>query len=274
MPEIRPVGASSKINMLIHSDIGVGKTTLIGTLGAASKVLIMRPPIDHADPIVGSGVQEMEVRDWPDIFEGLEYMRHDGHEWDWFGIDSISLLQDIGLDDVYEGVLASKGGRTGERAKYGPDRGEYRVNMWRLEQFVRYMVGAGVCNLIITAHSHWYEPYGVEDASAELWPWIQGKQMPQKICGMMNLVGYYQVLEREVRGEKRLQRVLHTNKSSVYYAKNQFTGAFGESGDIWNPTMPDILSKIDTVRGAAALARRGRRTTATRPAGRRSGRSR
>src|SRR3954452_3574133 len=100
MPDIGPVGSTAKVNMLIHADIGWGKTNLIGTGGQDYKVLIMRPPIDHTVPIIGSGVQEMVVRNWEEIFEGREYVRHEGHNWDWFWLDSISLLQDIGLDDV------------------------------------------------------------------------------------------------------------------------------------------------------------------------------
>jgi hypothetical protein len=94
MPSIRPVGASAKINMLVHADIGWGKTSLIGTGGKQFKTLIMRPPIDHVDPIIGSGCDEMVVKDWEEIFEGLDYMRHEGYKkYDWFWMDSISLLQ-------------------------------------------------------------------------------------------------------------------------------------------------------------------------------------
>jgi hypothetical protein len=252
MPEIGPVGASSKINMLLHADIGWGKTTFIGTGGKQYKVLIMRPPIDHTDSIIGSGVQEMIVRNWEEIFEGLEYVRHEGHKWDWFWLDSISLLQDIGLDDVYEGVLDQKGPAGSQarkaREQFGPDRGEYRVNMWRIGQWIRHMVGSGSVNLGITAHSFWWEPNDEVTPSA-LWPWIQGKMMPQKICGMMNIVGYGEVKTREVQGRSRVTRVLHTNKTEGYYAKCQYklpdgSSVFGD-GDLVSPTLPKLVEMID-----------------------------
>lgn len=268
-PRIQPVGESEHVCWLNFSDPGAGKTSLIGTLGKEYKTLIMRPPIDHADPIIGSGVQEMIVKDWEEIFDGLEYMRHDGHEWDWFWIDSISLLQDIGLDDVYANAIDAKGGRQGARAKYGPDRGEYRVNMWRLEQFIRYIVGTGGFNLGITAHAFWFQD--PEEGNSQLMPWIQGKAMPQKISGMMNMVSYMEVRKREIRGETRESRVLHFNKTERFYAKCQFKidgkPAF-EDGGVVNPTAPEILEAIGREKTKkTAPARRGRRPapTATRP---------
>jgi hypothetical protein len=273
MPDIQPVGASSKINLLLHADIGTGKTSFIGTGGSDYKILIMRPPIDHTDPIIGSGVQEMIVRNWEEIFDGLEYVRHEGADWDWFWIDSISLLQDIGLDDVYEGVLDKKGPPGSQarkdREQFGPDRGEYRVNMWRLAQWIRHCVGAGVVNLGITAHSFWWEPNNNLDelTPACLWPWIQGKNMPSKICGMMNVVGYMEVETRERGNRKRQVRVLHTNKTERFYAKCQFklrdgSSVFGD-GDVVNPTLPGITQSIMAGRpsgnGAGPRTRRRRR---------------
>lgn len=254
--------------MLLHADIGWGKTSLIGTGGKDFKILVMRTPIDHVDPIVGSGVQEMVVRNWEEIWDGLEYVRHEGHLWDWFFMDSISLLQDIGLDDVYEGVLDQKGPVGSEarkyREKFGPDRGEYGVNMWRLAQWVRHTVGSGQVNLGITAHSFWWETDDAVTPSC-LWPWVQGKGMPAKICGMMNIVAYGELREREIRGEKRLVRVLHTNSNPRYYAKCQFklpdgTSVFG-NGDIYNPTLPAMMEAIQ--KGRARRTGRTSRRPAT-----------
>ncbi len=265
MVEIKPVGASSKIALLVHGDIGTGKTTLAGTGG--KKTLIMHPPTDHMDAIIGSGADEALVRNWEDIFEVLDYMRHEGDKYEWFWMDSISLLQDIGLDDVYQGVLDTKGpvgsDARAHRERFGPDRGEYRVNMWRLEQFVRHIVGAGMCNIGITAHSFWYTDPDAEEGAAQLMPWIQGKAMPQKICGMMNIVGYLKIREREVRGQKRTSRVMYTDKTETYYAKNQFKtrtgeGVFGDGGMIINPTIPGIMTAVAKARRPAATPARRR----------------
>ena len=39
---------------------------------------------------------------------------------------------------------------------------------------------------------------------------------------MMNCVAYMEMREREVRGQKRLVRVMHFNKTPTYYAKIGF----------------------------------------------------
>lgn len=277
---IEDVGASAKIFPLIFGDPGIGKTTLLGTGGKLYKTLIVRPPTDHTDPIIGSGCKETIVRDWTEIWEVLDYLRHEGHEWDWVWLDSISLMQDFGLDDVYENILDRKGPKgslaRAAREQFGPDQGEYRVNMWRLEQWIRHTVGAADFNFGVTAHPFWYEPKD-EDIEPYLMPWVQGKNMPNKICGMMNLVGYYQLREREVKGEKKLSRVLHTNKSTTWYGKCQFkmpdgSGAFGDSGTIVNPTIPKMMEAIDACRAVPSTRERtnGRR----RPAGARGTRRR
>jgi hypothetical protein len=268
---IEDVDQSRKIFPLIYGDPSVGKTTLIGSGGRDLKTLIVRPPTDHVDAIVGSGVKQTVVKDWEEIWEVLEYLRHEGHEWDWVWLDSISLMQDFGLDDVYTNTLDKKGpeGSLARKAReqFGPDQGEYRVNMWRLEQWIRHTIGAAQFNFGVTAHPFWYEPKD-EDIEPYLMPWIQGRNMPNKICGMMNMVGYYQLREREVKGEKKMTRVLHTTKTPTWYAKSQFklpdgSGVFGDTGSIANPTIPKILEAINAGRTAPPKAR------TRKPAGRR-----
>lgn len=281
LPEIKPVGESSRINMLLHTIPGWGKTTFIGTGGRDFDIIIMRPPLDHVDPIIGSGVREMVVHDWDEVFEGLEQIFHLDKAPDIFAMDSISLLQDVGLDDVYEGVLDQKGpvgsAARKHREAFGPDRGEYRVNMWRLGQWVRRAVSAAEFDLIITAHSFYYEPKGTNEAYIA--PWIQGKAMPDKICGMMNIVGYGTFEEVQARGGTKQARVINWNAGEFdgveAFAKNQFKigGIDGQSvfptGKSINPTLPEVWAAIRESRAVTP----GRRPTTSRPSnGRPSGR--
>jgi hypothetical protein len=257
MPTIRDVGASSKINMLIFADPGAGKTTLIGTGGKQLKTLLIRPPFDHVDPILGSGVKETIVRDWTEMLDVQEYLRHEGEEWDWVWLDSISLFQDAGLDDRFAAAVENKP----SRANQGPDKPEYRVNMWRLEQWVRHTVGAELFNLGITAHPFWMTSQSKEDPDEvveKLMPWIQGKSMPQKICGYMNIVGYYEVSPTKDNPERRM---LYTKGNNRYYAKDQFD-ALGKNGVMVDPTMPQIAKALEGKR-AKEEPRKGRGRPAT-----------
>lgn len=266
-PEIKPVGASSHIFCCIHADPGAGKTTFIGTGGKKYKILIIRPPTDHTDPIIGSGVQEMIVRDWGDVFDASDYLIHSGDKWDWVWVDSFSALSDMGIRDVYKDVVDSKGGRGKRRSMFGPDRGEYRVNMWRLEEWVSDVVGSGGgFNFGLMCHSFWYEPYGAgDDVQTAVWPWIQGKQMPQKISGMMNIVGFMEVKTREVRGQKKESRVIHFNKAPSWHAKCQFKkGEEPALSDLWNPTLPGMMEALE---GARLHTREDRQRGRGRPSG-------
>lgn len=253
--------------------MGWGKTSFIGSGGKEYDIIIMRPPIDHVDAILDSGCREMVVKDWDDVFEGLEQILHLPKAPDIFSMDSISLLQDVGLDDVYEGHLLTKGpaGSAAYKAReqFGPDRSEYGVNMWRLAQWVRRAVSAAEFDLIITAHSFWYEPKDSDDAYIA--PWIQGKGMPQRICGMMNIVGYGTIEERTVRGHQRNQRVINWDKGVDFYAKNQFkkngVSVYPE-GKVVNPTLPEVWATLNQGRPVT----RGRRRPTTRPVRKTGGR--
>jgi hypothetical protein len=258
------VGESSFINMLIYGDPGCGKTTLIGSGGKKYKTLIIRPPTDHVDPIVGSGVKETVVHDWNEMLDVQEYLRHEGAEWDWVWLDSISLFQDTGLDDRFAAAVENKPSRSAQ----GPDKPEYRVNMWRLEQLVRHTVGAQLFNFGVTAHPFWTEfPSNEtpEEAVEKLMPWIQGQKMPQKISGYMNVVGYMSAEEKKVNDKLRVRRYLHTAGNQYRYGKDQFNALGGVMID---PTMPDIMDAITDKRASKkSSARRPTRRPTTRSAG-------
>jgi hypothetical protein len=234
---IRSIQASRKIIMMLYGPPGNGKTRLIGSGGKGT--LIVRPSTDHTDSIRTPGVEEWEVDDWSEMYNVEEYMRHEGHkEYEWVWLDSISLFQDTGLDDIWEGVVAQKP----HRAQYSLDKGEYGINMWRLQTWVRDMVGIKGFNLGITAHPE-YMPNPITGAN-KLQPYIQGKNMTSKIQGYCNIVGYLEVVIQNGEGI----RVLRTRGTEDYEAKDQFD-AF-DDGKLVNPTMPKIMRRIEEARAS------------------------
>jgi hypothetical protein len=257
---IQPLGRSRHVRICVHSDPGAGKSRFAGT--SEGKVLILRPPFEHVDSILVAGdkAEEWVINDWDEMNECLDYLRHDGAEWDWVWLDSISLWQDAGLDDIWETVIAEKPAR----ARYGLDRPEYHINMVRLARWVRHIVGPDLFHFGITAHS---EPLASPDKDEDgdpivkLMPWVQGKQMANKVCGYMNLVTF---LEVQRDNDDKLIRVLHTTSTDVWYGKNQFDKS-GEDWAIPRPTMPELMKRIEASRvrkprGANKTRARTRRT--------------
>lgn len=242
-----PLKKERGISMLVFGVPGSGKTRL---LGSAADTLIVRPPTDHTASILRPGnCKEAVVSDWPDMLEVFQYLQQTGtEEHDWVWLDSISLFQDHGLDDVFQNAIDRKP----ERAKYGPDKGEYGINMDRISRWTRDMVGlanAGQFNFGITAHPfEWYDPVKQEDVWA---PYIQGKNMSPKICGYMQVVAYLAVVEPEGKSGGEPKRVLMTD-SPGFVGKNQL-GEFpalksGRHGII-DPTMDKV---VDALQGRKA----------------------
>lgn len=246
---LRSAAAPSKgVTMMIYGVPGVGKTRLIGT---GAKSLILRPPTDHTDSIEDpEKVDELVMPDWTTALEAFQWLHGGGGKaYNWVWLDSISLFQDHGLDDIWADTVAKKP----SRAEFGLDKGEYGVNMFRLQQWIRNMVGLaseGAFNFGLTAHPfHWYDPIREEEVLA---PWIQGRNMMTKITGYMNIVGYYRLVERDGKPDKR---VLYTDQGAAWMAKDQFDAL---SGRMVEPTMPKIEKAIKDARKARAS-----RTTTT-----------
>lgn len=251
---IMPVTASKKQVWCLYGNSGIGKTRLIGE--TEERTLLIRPPLDHTDSIRKGNTKEWVVPDWGAMDDVTAHLRGNGSDdWDWVWLDSGSLFQPTGLDDLWDTVITEKP----NRARYGPDKQEYGINMFRLMTWIRHMIGTPGFNFGVTAHVAEVEGL-VAPGETLLGPLLQGKNMPQQLVAMCNVVGYYAL-------DDKGRRVLHTKLHDDYFAKDQFD-AFGESGDVRNPTWAKLMTAIEEARAARKTSRtkttRGRRTTSRR----------
>lgn len=248
-PRIQSLGASPSIAMMLYAIPGYGKTRFAGS---GDNTLIIRPPTDHTDSIRGGSkrnVKEWVVRNWDDMNDVYMYAQHEGEQWDWIWLDSISLFQDQGLQSIWQQVIQEKP----HRARYGLDKGEYGINMQRLNNWVSGMVSLGTFNFGVTAHPFWGANLEGEEL---LMPYVQGRNMPEKICGMMNVVGYMDIkklkLPDESKSKKR--RVVYFNATDRYYAKDQFD-AFPD-GKLVDPTIPALMEAVEAARAREAAPKK------------------
>jgi hypothetical protein len=232
---IRPLSSSTKTSMGLFGPPGAGKTRLIAN-GAGSRSLIMRPPTDHPNAVdTDPKPLEAVVHNWSETTEVVDWVVHDGgKELDWFWWDSLSLFQDHGVDDVFEFAVAQS--RNPHRALYGPDKGEYGINMDRIKKHMRDLVACSHVNVGFTAHpiilpNPSFDPEDENSPAELIQPWIQGKQMIPTVCGYMNVVLY---LFEGSAGE----RILTSRSSGRYFVKDQLNAM--PKGRLVNPTWADV----------------------------------
>lgn len=253
--QIQPLGHSKHVFFGLHGFSSAGKTRFISTL---PNTLILRPPIEHTESVKSpaKGVEEWVVRDWDEMLDDvLDYLRHEGKNHDFVWLDSASGWQDVGLDDVWQDVVD----KYPHRKKTPVDRGDYNANMVRLARFVRAAVGCDQFNFGFTA---WPEDLYDEDGTAVLMPWIQGKNMSNRLVGYMKLVCYLERVETGPKDNKKIVRVLRWAENGKYFTKDQI--GLPESGRLINPDMPRLMKMINEARAQAKPATTNNRAGTTR----------
>lgn len=262
-----PTVNSKHVFLGLFGEPGIGKTRLAGSSAALGTTMLIRPAVDHTDSILSQFkglIDERIVRDWNDMDELRDELRQEGEKLEWVWVDSWSLLQDVLLDDLFETAVLEKPAR----GRYGPDKQEYGINMYRIGAWMRHVIGPDLFNFGFTAHPATLASPDLDedgDPVEKLMPWIQGKNMSPKLCGYTNLICFME------RAGKNKKRVIRTQTDERFYAKDQFD-AFGESGVLWEPTMTKIMEAIETSPGRKSVRKTGgnsRSATTKRPAIRR-----
>jgi hypothetical protein len=248
-PQIVPLGEGLDkfIRILVYSRPGQGKTVLAGTGGA--KTLILEADRGTESAVVrGSKAQKWELTDWESLYEAISYLRHGGaSDFDWVWLDSLTLFQERGMDDIMEELHARKP----HREIWAPDKGEYGQNMNRLSRAIRELKDLPI-NLGITAHEYlWEDENGVVEPM--IMPRIQGRGMPEKVCSYMGVVGR---MELKASKDGKDYTVLDCRGTERFYGKDRY----GTIGRMVRPTIPKI---VQAAASASAQGTGGKSTSDT-----------
>jgi len=257
---ITPVGTGDWIRLGLYSYPGWGKTSLAGTAAEAGRTLIIHSSLSLLPSRILKlpNLEHFLADNWEQMLEVQEYLRMSQHPYLWVWWDCVSIDQDVLLDDVWDATVAEKPARAyqigadGKPGKpnlsptSGLDRGEYGRNMERIQQWIRHMVGANSFHFGVTFHPHEGQHPTNDEGGSLLRPYVQGRNMTEKICGYMNMVAFLEVIENDDKDLK--WRRLHVAENSRFYAKDQYD-AFLPKGYTDNPTIPKIMRAIEGARG-------------------------
>lgn len=244
-----PVGEGSGrfIRILVYGEPGSWKTILAGT--SPNALILEADRGDESAAGTGSTAKKWSIHDWNDLDEAKSYLQNGGYKnFDWVWLDSLTLFQERGLDMIMEDLVSSPG--KGHRKVYKPDKGEYGENMSRISRWLREMIDIPI-NFGITCHVKRVEDDDTGDV--RYMPYVQGKDMPEKVCSYFGLIGHMEITLKE--GEEH--PVFSTRKDGKFYTKDRF----GVVGRMLDPTIPKIMARVEQSRksGGAVRARKATR---------------
>jgi hypothetical protein len=244
------------LRIMVHGEPGVGKSVLAGT---APKALILA---NRPDEVASAAIHKSKADVWVmdsfrDLEDAYEYVRHEGvHEYEWLWIDNGTLLQDQMMDEIMVDLKAAHS----HRSRWTPDKPQYGETQTKLGVMVRQFSALPI-HFGMTAHTERFER---DDDRVEYLPMFQGGngKFSSKLCGYMNVVGYYSVARK---GGKSV-RTLYVDKRTKFYAKDRY--AITKDGKMVDPTIPKLMEGIAKVlpslgeKAAPAARRTAKKSTA------------
>ena len=242
---IRPVTADQMyLKWLLFGDPGVGKSPLAASAAELMPTLILKSRSDNLESVkmLGLTPDVWELESWSDMDEAEEYLTYSEHGYGFISFDTVTLFQELGLENIMQDLIDQ--GKS-HRKLYLPDKGEYGQNMNRLAMWVRNIKRLPFHFCVVSHAFAWREDDQDEERR---WPLIQGKGMPAKISGYMNLVTY---MVARTNDDGNYVRTIYTRKEEEYYAKDGWD-AF-PNGLVNNPSVDKILRAIEARKAKAGI---------------------
>lgn len=207
------------INMVLYGYPTCGKTPLIG---GGANTLIM--DCDNGGSLtakaMGSKADVIPVTTYDGLRDVFEYLRDDKHPYKWVWWDSLTLFQDRTLVDE---ITLDAHMQNPKQDKYVPSKREYGVDHHRIMEQVRRFTELPM-HFGLTAHVG--TEIVVNDNGEEVtmyFPQVQGKGMPNKVTGYMNVVGYMRNRTRKIKDKdpERVSEILFRSNGD-YFARDRF----------------------------------------------------
>lgn len=237
---------SESINMLIFGRSNAGKTVLAGTTPGKNFWLVGEPGYKTASRVahaqghgrrISSTASALTAIDWLKVKRRCE-------KYDFVIVDGLTSMIDrwrLGYAAEAFDIDPTK-----RQHRNLPDRPDYFNAQNFTKQWVAQLVDLPV-NVLITAHAWQTDAMEVDKY---IFPGIQGKEteVAQTIVGLMDACGY---LEAKTLKNKKTNKVRHIRRlhfgqpddPDVRYLVGDKFNCLGRYID--NPTMPDILARIE-----------------------------
>lgn len=243
--------SSATIKLCLYSHPGEGKTVFWSSGGERVLFINSDPEGTISGSAQGNSFHQVDAYDWDDMDQVYDWLRGDKpQEFSWIVWDSLTLFQDaVLIDDIMpEAVARSK---SGEQEEFVPSKREYLINMNRIGRMVRQLAklpyNFGVsCHVMTTAESG-------GDGTIFM-PQVQGKNMPSKIAGYCNVVGYLGKFKEGTGTDAKVVQKMLTRRQGRYYAKDRWDALGAE---LVRPTLPMLEGLIEAKRKKLIAARTG-----------------
>jgi len=243
--QLGTAGSLKTINAIIYGPPGIGKTPFWGSGG--ERVVFMDSDLGtESAEATGSKAHSVAVTDYHELSEVYEWLRHDKHEFSWVVWDSLTLFQDrVLVDEITPDAAAMN-------PKQDPDVAspkEYLVNQNRIGRYVRLFAGLPI-NFGISCHVMVGQNPNDSDGGLLYMPAIQGKSkngidLATKVCGYMNVIGYFGLGKKEVNGKTTRVRRMLFKMTDTHLARDRFAALPTVMDD---PTLPRVEELINAKR--------------------------